>query len=89
VEVLKVEGLDAVHSIEVGATVLDVLVREDMLYVSVDAKEGDWIVEYRYVDGEWKRTDTSKWRITQWEESKAELYYLEANRKRTGSHEDD
>lgn len=88
-EVLKVHGLDAVQKIEVDATVLDVLVHEGVIYLSLDANEGDWIVEYRYVDGIWKRTETNKWKITGRDESKVELYYLEANRKKTGSYEDD
>ena len=89
-EALKLDGLKAIQKIEVGATALDVLVHEDVLYVSVDAKEGDWIREYRFVDGDWKRSGSSRWKISEREEgSKVELYYLEANRKKQGSQEDD
>jgi len=89
VEVLTLDGLQTAQKIDVGVTVLDILVREDGLYISVDAKDGDWIVEYRYADGEWKRSETSNWRITERQESKVDLYSLEANRKKTGSHDDD
>ena len=86
---MTLEGLRSVQQIEVGATVLDVIVQEDVLYISLDAKEGNWIDEFRFHEGEWKKCEMERWRITERVESKVELYYLEMNRKKTGGNEDD
>jgi len=89
VEVLNLEGLELMQKIETSTTVLDVLCLEGVLYVSLDVKEGNWIEEFRYQDGQWTRNQSERWRITEMEETKVELYYLEMNRKKTGSNEDD
>ena len=88
-EVLNLEGLGLVQRIDTCATVLDVLELEGVLYVSLDAKEGNWIEEFRLRDGQWIRSQSERWRINEIEETKVELYYLEMNRKKTGSNEDD
>ena len=48
-----------------------------------------WIEEFRFHEGEWKKCEMERWRITERVESKVELYYLEMNRKKTGGNEDD
>ena len=88
-EVLDSEGLGLVQKIETCATVLDVLELEGVLYVSLDEKEGNWIEEFRLREGQWIRSESERWRIKEMEETKVELYYLEMNRKKTGSNEDD
>jgi hypothetical protein len=88
IEVLTGE-LKVLQSIQVGATVLDVTFHGDVMYVSLDVKEGNWIAEYRGEDGGWTRVDTGdQWQISTWEETKAELYWLETMRKRVGEPED-
>jgi hypothetical protein len=90
VEVLT-SSLDVVQRISCTAPVLDVAFHGDVMYVSLDAKEGDWIVEYRFMSGGWETVDTDdKWRISAREEnSTVELYWLETMRKRGGVSEDE
>ena len=89
VEVLSLEGLKLKETIEVSSWVLDVAFYGDTMYVSLDAQEGDWIVEYQYINDTWTKVDTDRWRISTREESKAELYWLETMRKRVGHADDD
>jgi hypothetical protein len=89
VEVVRLEGLELKEKIEVSGSVLDVAFKEDRMYVSLDAQEGDWIVEYRYSDDTWTKVDTDRWRIGTREESKAEIFWLETMRKRVGHADDD
>jgi len=89
VEVLRLEGLELKQKIEVSFSVLDVAFKEDTMYISLDAQEGDWIVEYRYVNGTWIKVDTDRWRMSTREASKAEIYWLETMRKRVGHADDD
>ena len=89
VEVVNLEGLSLRQEIEMGCSVLDIAFCEDRMYVSLDAQEGDWIVEFDYANGEWTKVDTDRWKITIKEESKAEIYWLETMRKRIGLADDE
>jgi WD40 repeat protein len=90
VEVLT-EGLEVCQRITCDATVLDVTFHGDIMYVSLDAKEGDWIVEYRATTEGWTPINTGdKWQISKRKESAVvELYWLESMRKRAGMSEDE
>lgn len=73
------------QTIELSAPVLDVAFLKDIMYVSLDAKEGQWIAEFERGSGKWTEIDsTKKWQIAKREESSVELYWLETMRKRTG-----
>ena len=85
---LDVDGLRLVQRIDVDGIVLDVAFCRDRMYVSLDAREGDWVVEYVDTGNGWEKVDTEKWRITKREETVVDLYNLESNRKRIGIEED-
>jgi hypothetical protein len=88
--VVLLDGLNCIQKIEVAADVLDFVVHNDRLFISVDAEEGDWIVEYQHNGKEWEKVHSETWRITKREETDiVDLYYLETMRKRVGSLDDD
>jgi hypothetical protein len=88
--VVLLDGLNCIQKIEVAADVLDFVVQNDTLLISIDAKEGDWVVEYQHSGKEWEKVHSETWRITKREETDiVDLYYLETMRKRVGSLDDD
>jgi hypothetical protein len=90
VEVVRLDGLTCIQKIEVGAAVLDVAIQDNKLFISVDANEGNWIVEYRHNGSKWEKMHSDAWHISRREEADiADLYYLETMRKRIGSLEDE
>ena len=90
VEVVRLDGLTCIQKIEVGAAVLDIAIQENKLFISVDANEGNWIVEYRCNGSEWEEMHSDRWHISRREEADiVDLYYLETMRKRIGSLEDE
>lgn len=84
VEILQLDGLRPVQKIEMGTPVLDVAFLEDIMYVSLDAKEGQWVKEYAHTGKGWKIIESSQWEITKREETSVEMYWLETMRKRIG-----
>ena len=88
-EVLSLEGLRLIQTIEMGSFVLDVAFCEDTMYISLAEQEGKSIVEYQFSNDMWTEIDTDRWRITTSEESKAEIYWLETMRKKVGHADDD
>jgi hypothetical protein len=83
------EDLQSVQTIELPAPILDVTFNEDIMYISLDAKQGNWIYEYRRT-GEWTPIDVGeRWQMSEREESTVELYWLENMRKRAGTFEDE
>jgi len=89
VEVLTLDRLERLQQIELPAHVLDIAFCEDTLYISVDASEGNWLVEYQFDQGLWKSILTDKWKITTKEATFADLYWLESMRKTVGMIEDE
>jgi hypothetical protein len=89
VEVLTLDRLERLQQIELPAHVLDIAFCEDTLYISVDASEGNWLVEYQFDQGLWKSILTDKWKITTKEATSADLYWLESMRKTVGMIEDE
>ena len=90
VEVLTDDGLSVVQTIQAVAPILDVSFHEDIMYIALDVKEGNWIAEYRSAQGVWTVVDTGdKWRLTTREKNNVEVYWLESMRKRAGVPDDE
>lgn len=83
------DGLIAVQKIDVSAPVLDIAIQGDVMYISLNAHEGNWIEEYSHENGVWSKSDTDRWRIANREETVVDLNWLESMRKKIGHQEDD
>lgn len=86
---LALDRLDRLQQIQLPAPVLDIAFCENTMYISVDASEGNWLVEYQLDQGLWKNIPTDKWQITTKEATSADLYWLESMRKTVGMIEDE
>ena len=84
VEILQLDGLRPVQKIEMDTPVLDVAFLDDTMYISLDAKQGQWVKEYTHTGKEWKIIESNQWEITKREETSVEMYWLEKMRKRIG-----
>ena len=83
-QILLIDGLRLAQSFDAGANVLDVAWCDDVMYISLDASEGSWMVELQYTS-EWEPIQSTQWKLSQREaQTIPDLYWLEDMRKRVG-----
>jgi WD40 repeat protein len=76
-------GLEKIQSLNVPQNILDVEIRDNALYVSLDSQSEPWIIPYEQINGEWaEKQDNLTLPNVERKESIVPLYWLESMKKR-------